>query len=286
MTKIFCSKQWNDRTLKQMGEPGIRHAAALYVGGIVASNITVSEKLYKRFFAHWHKKILKVDLNDPHEDNLFHRRVKANMDYWNYDKEWEGKSEEATDITHQLTSADYLGAYLLPQGKYMGYNKRSDTIQEYPNREDFKIAVVRMLKNLDPEGNEDLVPAGVALENFAEYICKFMPMDDRRFLRDEELYIDILNTFSPTKAMKVFSSAKKDSEAKIPDIYNKVYKNVMPVKKERDLFLHNMAYHLTFRSVPQTMTVLVGAGASGKGTTLEKNPVHDLWAVLYQNISG
>jgi len=264
LSNVFCTKDFKDFTLQGMGAKGIKHASTIYVGSIVASNVTVSEDLYLRFMQWWHTHILLVDLKDTHEQQLFDGRVKANMEYWQYDEDWEGKSKEAGDISVQLSAKDYLNMYLLPQGRYVTYNSKTDGYIEYPNREDFRISLSRLLKKLDPEVYKDFEPSEVKLDIFSERHCEFIPNDNRRFLRDEEKMIGIFNTFSPTKAMLHFDNADKQSKVKMPKTYKKLIDNVIPVKEEQELFLHNLAHHLTYRTVPQTMFVLTGAGGAGK----------------------
>ena len=269
LERVFCTKDFEGFSWGELNRKGTRHAAALYIGGIVASDVTVSEEQYGRFFTKLHEVVLDINLADPHESQLYEGRVRANMAYWKYDEDWRGKAEKAGDISVQLSSNDYTNLYLLPQGKYSMYNHKNDAYIEYPNREDFKIAISRLLKELDPEGYKDFKPVDVELDLSKERHCAFIPNDNRRFLRDEEKMIGIFNTFSPTKAMLHFDNADKTSSVKMPKTYKKLLDNVIPVKEEQELFLHNLAHHLTYRTVPQTMFILTGAGGVGKNVLLE-----------------
>jgi len=268
LEKVFCTKDYADYDLKDFAKPGQVHASMMYVLGIVAAAPTVSQELYLKFARQWAKKVAKIDTNDSREEQLITNRIKGGMKYFRYDKEWESKAEELTSVKAIAQKQDRIVWFDPEDDKYVIYHPEANRLTRL-GKVSFKDSMARVHNKANP--NDKMKAGDISVEQLNEKYTTFDPTVSDRFFKnmfDEDMF----NDFIRTPAMHYFLTATPSTE--IPPYFKHLLDNVIPVKEEQELWLHNLAYHLTYLQVPQTMTVITGAGGTGKGTLL--NDVHEL----------
>jgi len=269
LEKVFCTKDYAGKSLKDFAKEGQIHASMMYVLGIVAGSPTISEPLYIEFAHKWAEKIAKIDTADEREQRLISNRIKGGMKYFRFEADWEDKAEEATNPSYIASAINLTAWFDRGSGKYMIYDEPRDDLTVLP-KVCFKDHMTRLHNIAHAEDKMKVSDLDVTTVDSKRTI--YDPTERGRFY-DTEDGLSVFNAFRRPPAIKYFQDAAKPS-AGMPSYFTRLLDNVIPKRDEQDLWLHNLAYHLTYLQVPQTMTVITGAGGTGKGTLL--NDVHEL----------
>ena len=264
---VFCSKDYSHLSLKDLSQDGIRHAITMHAFAIVASNPTVNREIFDKFTEKWSSKIIKVDLKDENERAFYVNRKTGALKLWRYNDQWRRRYEESKqDFTEGINYKFWFD----PDGKmYKIYNLTNGNIDNY-KRVDFQEAVARIHNTSASSIYSDVelkTPEDINVTMIKEIRETFDPTVDDEFFTDEK-GIEWHNNFKRTPLLTYFQTCQKSDE--MPKFYEKLFNHVFPVKKERDHFLHNLAYHMTYFKKSQTMFVITGDAGTGKNTILQE----------------
>lgn len=149
------------------------------------------------------------------------------------------------------TQPDYVYWRDLSRARYAIYNKKNSVVK-YLNKEFFTHEFLHLNPGLEK----------VPFKMLQSRHTVFDPTIPHKFYvgEDGQRYY---NMFTPTAAMEIFNSAESCA---MPEVIGRIIDNAIPNEEFRNLWLHNLAYHLTHFTVGMTSTLLIGRlGGEGKG---------------------
>lgn len=271
LEKVFCTKDYQDYTLDDFSKAGQIHSTMMYVGGIVASNPTVNEDLTIDFMQQWAKRVAKIDIQDSRELSLIQNRIKGIMKYFKYDVEWQQKSRDIRNPSTLAQAAGFHTWYNPETDKYAVYNPVTGITDKYALHS-YKIAIVRALKATNPQ--DETKPADIDATLITKRYETFDPTVDEEFFIDPSTGADMHNNFKRSKMLKHFRECTPNQE--IPEYIGQIIHHIYPQPEEREMFLHTLAYHMTYLQVSPTCYILTGKAGTGKNIVL-----HDVLKEIY-----
>ena len=235
----------------------------------------------------WCTKVAKIkDFQGAHEQQLLKSRMKANMAYWRYDEEWEIKAksiEESPDNDFlSKFSVDYW--YDLDTSKYNVYHKNEKLVGDYTSWLMCKEGIMSEIQSTSD------INSKVSITDEVEFKKKLrqsltirrrrtfdVNSSERLFTKENErtgASFNMFNEFTKTRMLELTDEMRyyfnenpnETKDYKIPKYTNMVINNVFPIKEEKELFLHNLAYHMSKLEVCKTFILLTGVSGAGKGT--------------------
>ena len=264
LEKVFCHKDFANYDLEDFSKEGQKYSAVMHGLGIVASSPTVEEELFLEFAEHWTKRVVKIDLSDPQEQLNLKNRIAGGLKIFRYDDEWKSKSDQYNQPEKATEVLGTVAFYETHSGKYVIYNKQYRYEKRY-NKGAFQEAVVRLLRESNPEyegKSKEIDPA-----MFGEYTETFDPTSDFTFMKDDTNERMYYNTFSRSPMLKHFQTCTP-SKTLSPFLQNLLI-HLYPITIERDMFLHTLAYHMTYLQVSPTSYILTGKSGTGKNMLLQ-----------------
>jgi len=273
LEKVFCSgPKYGNYKISDFEKNGQKYDAIMYVGGIVASNPTVDEELYKSFLKAFSEKVCKIDINDSVEQMHIKNRIAGHMKIFSFNPEWKKKYEELNDpsiLSHQIG----IETWYDPQDNlYRIYYPNNNGAIETYQKEAFVYAILREAKLINPESA--LKPADIDVTKITKRYTVFEPSEDQRFFENVENGFLMFNTFERTPLLKRILERNKSK--KEPRNILKLISHLLPVDEERYQFLHSLAYHMTYLKCSPTTYIITGKPGTGKNTFL-----HELLRVIY-----
>ena len=251
---------------------GMRHNLSIKLAGICAADPTIDEDLFFKFCERFISEVIKPDEDASIILDYAFRRS------FEYDTLWEEKFADSNkDINERLGMEGWSMLFDVAEDKYLLYNIHTDE-KLYFNSRTAKIAVAQILNCKAKE---------VDLEGFKLLRDKqFNPQVSETFtIREDSLGGCVLNAFREPYYMGLFKSLEPKGE--MPSFIGRVIKNVIPDEEQRALFLHNLAFHLTYKVPCQTAIILMGESqGTGKGVLFDHilkevyKPYHLKWSSL------
>lgn len=240
---------------------GQRHTLAMRVCGICAADPTISETLYGEFCYKFISKVIQ-----PEED------IYTMIDYaygnsFMYDENWEQKHKESKDIFGRLRALGINCYFSARDEKYIYH----DTTLSQPPLRMTKQGFLFMVR-----GKLDILKITEAELNKLPrlYGKKFDPLNEPGVGRDSEggyfenTYISsmYLRRFEKKRAELLETCGEGIPKPKIPHRIDTILKNIIPDEEQRELFLHNVSYHMKTKQAAQTAFILIGkTQGTGKG---------------------
>ncbi len=282
LKRIFFTKDYERFNIEgskftDFPKDGYLHDKLLWCGSLVAASPTVDKKTYKEFFKKLHTNIFKLDLDDPHEFDLYKNRVSGNMKRWRYEENWRLKVDEVKEnVTGDYIDKFNLEFWLDPyDNKFKLYEQKEKEIISYGQWKLLVDGICTEINNLLSEGDV------FTLEDENEF---------KKSLRQSSI-IKRRETFDVTKnamffvndegnnrynmfqrsghLLSILESADfykdKDEKLEIPKYINMVISNLFKHEDEKDLFLHNLSYHMRTLETTTTSFVFRDDGGTGKG---------------------
>lgn len=251
---------------------GMRHNLSIKLAGICAADPTVDEALFFKFCEKFIHEVIR-----PDED------VRIMLDYayrrsFEHDTLWEEKFADSNkNINDRLGMEGWSLLFDVAEDKYLLYGIHTDE-KLYFNSRTAKIAVAQILgckaKEVDLEGFKLLRDK------------QFNPQLSETFtIKEDSLGGCTLNAFREPYYIGLFKSLEPKPE--MPSFIGRVIKNVIPDEEQRALFLHNLAFHLTYKEPCQTAIISIGESqGTGKGVLFDHilkeiyKPYHLKWSSL------
>ena len=262
LERVFCSKDYSDYHLEDFAKKGQIHSSMLYAAGIIASNPTVNKNVYINAMEHWAVKIAKIKI-DERERTLIENRIKAGMNYFRYDENWKQKSEDINNIKANLAEQDIM-VWLEPlEEKYVIYNIKQKRLLKL-SRPMFKEQLVYQHNLRNPENTIKL--ADIDTSDLSPKYETFDPTVDAEFYLNEHGE-EMHNMFKRSKMLAHFQTVEPSDT--MPDFIHHLLHHLYPIKEERDMFLHTLAYHMTHLQASPTTYILTGKSGTGKNTLMQ-----------------
>ena len=260
LERVFCTKDYKDYSLEDFARPGQIHNSMLYVAGIVASNPTVNKDLYIDFMEHWAKKVAKIKIT-PEEQILIQNRIKGGMNYFRYDENWKQKADELSTLKARENANNFKTWYNPEEDLYYFYDLNTKKIDSF-SRPSFKEQIARVLY----KAGEDINVNDIDTKKIDSVYETFDPTIDDEFFTDER-GMNFHNNFRRSTLLAHFLTADPIDE--MPKYINHLLTHLIPTKSERDLFLHSLAYHMTYLSPAPTCWIFTSIQGVGKNKLLE-----------------
>ncbi len=248
-------------------EEGMRHTLSLHVAGICAADPTISEDLFHAFCRLFISRVIQPD-----------EEISPLIDYayrnsFDFEPNWREKHKEMSNIPSRLNALGYYVFFEEARDRYI----MTDELGE-----ELELSVSNLKTNIQRILDEDVK---VNLREFPR-IRKTWFFPDMPYGIVEHRGRLYFNTFNPTSNMEYYSSLREkisngflSKVNTLPPFIGAVLSNVFPAQEHRDLFLHNLAYHLHTKEPSMTAIVSLGATqGTGKGVLYDK-----IIASLYEN---
>lgn len=302
LKRIFFTKDYsflNTPTSKFVDiiKDGYLHDKLLWCGSLVAASPTVDKKSYKEFMQKLHTKIFKLDLEDAHELNLYKNRLQGNLKRWRYEENWRIKADELKEkITGDYLDKFNIEYWLDPyDNKFRLYEQKEKEIITYSQWKLLVDGICTEINNL--MSNDDVF----TLDDEGEFrgSLRQSSITKRRetfdvnkntmfFVNDDGN--NRYNTFQRSGHLAaILESADyyrdKDVKLEMPKYINMVISNLFNNDDEKDLFLHNLAYHMRTLETTTTAFVFRDDGGTGKGV-LCNTILKELYSDKYYLASG
>jgi len=278
LEKVFCTKEYKNYTLDDFSRQGQIHSSMLYVAGIVASNPTVDKELYIDFMHNWAKKVAKIKI-DHKEQQLIENRIKAGLNYFRYDDNWKYRSTLLNDLQAAATSAGIIIWRDISDEKYVIYTPKQNRILRL-SKPSFKEQLVYLHNSEDPQSQIKL--ADIDPSTLPYKFETFNPTVDDEFYTNE-YGEDMHNNFKRSKMLSLFQVAQPQKE--LPDFIGNLLHHIYPIPQERSLFLHTLAYHMTYLQPSPTTYILTGKSGTGKNTLLQ-TILGEIYGDMYLRITA
>lgn len=278
LERVFCTKDYSDYSIEDFAKKGQIHSSMLYVAGIVAANPTVNKNIYINFMEHWAVKIAKIKLDDR-ERVLVQNRIKAGMNYFRYDENWKQKSEDLNNIKAKVAEQDIIVWSEPLEEKYVIYNIKQKRLLKL-SRPMFKEQLVYQHNLRNPESPIKI--ADIDTADLSPKYENFDPTVDAEFYLNEHGE-EMHNMFKRSKMLAYFQTA--EPKEKMPDFIHHLLHHLYPIKEERDMFLHTLAYHMTHLQASPTTYILTGKSGTGKNTLMQ-TILHAIYDDMYLKITA
>ena len=289
LLNIFATKDFSSYKgkISEFAKPGQLYHSILYAGSLVAASPTVNKEMYKQFMINWCTKVAKIkDFYGSHEQQILKSRMKANMAYWRYDADWEAKAkaiEESPD-NDLLNRFDVDYWYDIDTSKYNVYHKNEKVIGDYASWLACKEGIMSEVQSSSDINSKVSITDEV---DFKKKLRQSLTIRRRRTFdvnTSEKLFVkendrtgakfNMFNEFSKTRMLELtdemryffIENPNEVKNYKMPKYTTMVIDNVFPAAEEKELFLHNLAYHMSTLEVCKTFMLLTGVSGAGKGT--------------------
>lgn len=261
LEKVFCTKDFKNYSLKSFSSDGQKHNAFLYVGAIVASNPTVEEDKVIQFMEKWSEKVMYIELSSPKEQELFRLRLKGIMKYFRFNPEWRQRHKELSNLSVQQMNYDFKSWYNPEDDQYYFYDLSTKMIDVF-SRPSFKEQVSHFMTKKGLE----VAPSDVDTSAVDRIRETFDPTVDDEFFTDNR-GIQFHNNFKRSELLSYFIAC--EPQERLPYYIGKLLEHLIPVKYEREIFLHSLAYHMTYLQPAPTCYIFTSIQGTGKNTLLE-----------------
>lgn len=261
LEKVFCTKDFKNYTLKNFSSEGQKHNAFLYVGAIVASNPTVEEDKVIQFMEKWSEKVMDIELSSPKEQELFRLRLKGIMKYFRFNPEWRQRHKELSNLSVQQMNYDFKSWYNPEDDQYYFYDLSTKVIDVF-SRPSFKEQVSHFMTKKGLE----VTPSDVDTSAVDRIRETFDPTVDDEFFTDNR-GIQLHNNFKRSELLSYFIAC--EPQERLPNYIGKLLEHLIPVNYEREIFLHSLAYHMTYLQPAPTCYIFTSIQGTGKNTLLE-----------------
>ena len=245
---------------KEANKEGNRHNLAMHVMGLAASDPTVSEEQFLTDCLDFVKEVISPD------DDI-NQYVIYNQKFITYDNNWKDKYNNETNFVEKLKNIGWVTFYNPHIDKYILISQQ-DMVEYKFLQNSYKKFVTMLLQ--DSKLKIDILQVPY-FKNFI--FSPYLPSGEN-IINNLNVYNYYIEPFYIKKYLEYredIENGNLKKETKLPDFIGTVIRNVFPIKEHRDLFLHNLAYHLYTKEVCQNAIISLGKiQATGKGVLFDK----------------
>lgn len=248
LERRFCSGDYKGHTFDDFKRRGNRTSFRKQVSLICASDPTVSQELYYKFLTSFAEKVVKTSKAKETTDRLWDWSFD---NVWDYNPKWRERYEKVGTVKAVTSQAEIKVWYNPSEDRYMLYDLKTKHVDKY-SAPAFKVAYKRATKQ------------SIELENVEAMYTAFAPYIDDMFFKGSDSRF-FYNSFKRTPLMELFLTT--EPETLMPSFIGAVLDNVFPLKEHKELFLHNLAFHLKYLNHGNTLIMSLGK-AQGTGKNL------------------
>lgn len=254
LESIFCTNNFAGASLQDFTKKGRQHDFTMHCAGICAVNPTVDKALYYKFLEAFSHRTLKIPKTPAEEAKISARLDDAFDKLFDYNPKWPERVETESNVNMIASSSGLKVWHDIEEDKYCIMNLTTKYIDRM-SKPTFKDVFKR---RTGEEPNLDNVEE--IYETFEPSINDefFTAIDGRKFH----------NNFQRTELMEYFLTC--EPRYSLPYHTNQLLHHLFPCEEHRDLFLHNLAFHLKYLQNCSTFIMSGTVGGTGKGVLYDR----------------